>query len=139
MGGKAKISNKLLPHLRNDYGTYFEPFFGGGTMLWKLQPRRAIINDINGYLMLIYACIQHDCEKFIQTLVKLAEDEKLLVHSKDKSEIKNQMRSKFSKLLATFNAEKVNFCVPHKVAEIFTQYPLKCCSKLPTDAQNCNI
>ena len=30
-----------------EFNTYVEPFFGGGALYWEIQPKNAIINDIN--------------------------------------------------------------------------------------------
>jgi DNA adenine methylase len=51
-GGKRQLVSKLVEsHLPREYDTkqnlYYEPFVGGGALLFNLQPKRTIINDIN--------------------------------------------------------------------------------------------
>ena len=67
-GGKRQ----LLPELRQYYpkriACYYEPFLGAGAVLFDLQPKRAIVNDINSELMNTYRVIAHDVEALIAHL-----------------------------------------------------------------------
>lgn len=38
----------------NEYGTYFEPFLGGGSVFFHLMPQQSTISDINGELINVY-------------------------------------------------------------------------------------
>lgn len=53
-GGKSKEIPHLIKHIPQFQGRYIEPFFGGGAMYFHLEPRNAIINDINTRLMNFY-------------------------------------------------------------------------------------
>lgn len=57
-GGKSKEIPLLVPHIPRYEGRYVEPFFGGGAMYFHLEPRRAVINDINANLMGFYSAVQ---------------------------------------------------------------------------------
>ena len=46
-GGKSKEIPKIMWHIPRFTGRYIEPFFGGGALFFYLEPRQAIINDIN--------------------------------------------------------------------------------------------
>ena len=46
-GGKSKEIPQLEKHIPFFKGRYIEPFFGGGAMFFHLEPKKAIINDIN--------------------------------------------------------------------------------------------
>lgn len=59
-GGKRSIIDKLLSLSPVEYNTYYEPFVGGGAMLYELQPKKAIINDYNTELMNVYECIKDE-------------------------------------------------------------------------------
>ena len=46
-GGKRQLLEEIKKRMPKKYNRYFEPFVGGGAVLFSLQPRDAIINDIN--------------------------------------------------------------------------------------------
>ena len=62
-GGKRQIIDKLKEHVPYSFNTYYEPFVGGGALLFELSPREAVINDYNKELMNVYECIK-DADKF---------------------------------------------------------------------------
>ena len=62
-GGKRQIINKLKEYVPVEYNTYYEPFIGGGALLFELSPKKAVINDSNKELMNVYKCIK-DEDKF---------------------------------------------------------------------------
>ena len=59
-GGKRSVIDKLISLAPNEYKTYYEPFVGGGAMLFELQPKKAVINDYNTELMNVYECIKDE-------------------------------------------------------------------------------
>ena len=73
-GGKRSIVDKLIALSPKEYGTYYEPFVGGGAMLFELQPKRAVINDLNKELMNVYECIK-DENKFSNMCIELNKHE----------------------------------------------------------------
>lgn len=64
-GGKRQIIAKLKSFIPVDYNTYYEPFVGGGALLFELSPERAVINDYNHELINVYKVLC-DEEKFKQ-------------------------------------------------------------------------
>jgi DNA adenine methylase len=94
-GGKSKEIPHLEKHIPNFDGRYIEPFFGGGAMFFYLEPKRAIINDINSKLMAFYKGVKSDFD----TLQKeLSEIEKIYRIN----------RRKFEELKAQTPTERVN-------------------------------
>ena len=59
-GGKSKEIPNIMPHIPRFSGRYIEPFFGGGALFFYLEPRQAIINDINSKLMDFYNGVRND-------------------------------------------------------------------------------
>ena len=59
-GGKRSIIDKLVNLAPENYKTYYEPFVGGGALLYELQPKKAVINDYNIELMNVYECIKDE-------------------------------------------------------------------------------
>jgi len=53
-GGKRQILDKLKSLIPSDFNTYYEPFIGGGALLFDLAPKSAVINDSNEELMNVY-------------------------------------------------------------------------------------
>ena len=62
-GGKRQIIDKLKKYVPEEFDTYYEPFIGGGALLFELSPKHAVINDSNEELMNVYRCLC-DEEKF---------------------------------------------------------------------------
>lgn len=53
-GGKSKEIPHIMWHVPRFTGRYVEPFFGGGALFFYLEPRQAIINDVNSKLIEFY-------------------------------------------------------------------------------------
>lgn len=62
-GGKRQIINELKKYVPDSYNTYYEPFVGGGALLFELMPKNAVINDQNEELMNVYNVLCND-EKY---------------------------------------------------------------------------
>ena len=62
-GGKRQIIDKLKQYVPDEFNTYYEPFVGGGALLFELSPKKAVINDYNKELINVYECIK-DEKKF---------------------------------------------------------------------------
>lgn len=59
-GGKRQLIDKLLEYMPKKFNSYFEPFIGGGALLFELMPKDATINDVNKELLAIYKCLSSD-------------------------------------------------------------------------------
>ena len=68
VGGKRSIVNTLLQYAPKNYNLYCEPFIGGGAMYWALNPKEALLADINSELMTTYEVIQQHPKKLIESL-----------------------------------------------------------------------
>lgn len=53
-GGKRQLLQKIKEKMPVKYNNYYEPFVGGGALLFELQPTNATINDINKELITTY-------------------------------------------------------------------------------------
>ena len=69
-GGKRQIIKELTKLAPLEYSTYYEPFVGGGALLFELSPKKAVINDYNEELMNVYNCIKDEnkFEKMVHEL-----------------------------------------------------------------------
>jgi DNA adenine methylase len=59
-GGKSNELSNIEKHIPRYKGRYIEPFFGGGALYFHLEPKRAIINDINSKLMAFYVGVRNN-------------------------------------------------------------------------------
>lgn len=70
-GGKRQLLDRISERMPQNYNHYFEPFIGGGAVLFELQPENAVINDINASLMNTYKIIVGSPQEFIESVKKL--------------------------------------------------------------------
>lgn len=59
VGGKRQLMDELVKRVPKEYGTYFEPFVGGGALLFELQPKKAVVSDLNAELINTYKVIKN--------------------------------------------------------------------------------
>lgn len=91
-GGKRQIIDKLLELVPYEFDTYYEPFIGGGALLFELAPKKAVINDYNAELINTYNVICDD-DKFDKMCRELNKHEKN--HSEEYYyEVRNKDRNK---------------------------------------------
>lgn len=69
-GGKRQLLPEIRKRIPARFHTYFEPFVGAGAVFFDIQPKKAVINDINFELINTYRMIQNDVEKLIAELEK---------------------------------------------------------------------
>ena len=69
-GGKRQSLKEIMRYLPANIDTYYEPFLGGGALLFALQPERAIVNDLSAELMNLYQVLKDDLEGLLADLRK---------------------------------------------------------------------
>jgi DNA adenine methylase len=71
-GGKRQIIDAISKHIPSEFGCYFEPFLGGGAVLFHLLQKnpqmRCRVSDLNSDLVLAYVTIRDRVEELIQSL-----------------------------------------------------------------------
>lgn len=70
VGGKRQLLPEINKYIPEKISTYYEPFFGGGALLFDLQPKKAVINDVNSELINLYKIVKYDVESLIEDLGK---------------------------------------------------------------------
>lgn len=93
-GGKRQLLADISARMPKAFHDYYEPFIGGGALLFDLQPYRATINDINTALINTYKSIKTNPEALISAINKL--DEEQLV---DPKAFYYEMREKYNSLV----------------------------------------
>jgi DNA adenine methylase len=69
VGGKRA----LLPQISSYFpealdGTYFEPFLGGGSVAFRMQYRRSVLNDSNEELILFYQTVRDSLPELLDAI-----------------------------------------------------------------------
>ena len=59
-GGKKQLLPVLVERMPSAYNRYYEPFIGGGALLLCIQPKNAVINDVNRQLLNVYRQLKRD-------------------------------------------------------------------------------
>lgn len=67
-GGKRQLLPQVLDAIGDVEGTYYEPFLGGGAVFLALEPKRAVLNDLNPALVNLYEVVRNDREALEQAL-----------------------------------------------------------------------
>lgn len=70
-GGKRQLLTQIRERMPEKYDRYYEPFVGGGAVVFELLPQKAVINDINQSLVNAYRQICDKPEEFINTVNQL--------------------------------------------------------------------
>jgi DNA adenine methylase len=70
VGGKRQLLTEIDKYIPSHFSTYYEPFLGGGAVFFYLQPKKAIVNDINEELINLYKVIKDNVEELIEDLKK---------------------------------------------------------------------
>ncbi len=59
-GGKTQLLDKIRTLMPKKYNHYFEPFIGGGALLFNVAPKNFTINDFNSELVQAYKCFTNN-------------------------------------------------------------------------------
>lgn len=94
-GSKRKLLPVLLNLVPRDFERYVEPFAGSACLFFTLQPRRAILGDINDELINTYREVKRSPEEVIAWLSELDpnKDGYYRVRAIDPSELNGPLRA----------------------------------------------
>lgn len=67
-GGKRWFTSRYLDSLPKTYNRYIEPFVGSGALFFALEPKEAVIGDINKPLIETYMAIKDNWELVLEHL-----------------------------------------------------------------------
>ncbi len=93
VGGKRQLMEEIIKYIPNEYNTYYEPFIGGGAVLFSLQPENAVINDINSELINVYRVIKNNLNELLEDLKKHKNNEQYFykIRGLDRTEEYNRL------------------------------------------------
>jgi DNA adenine methylase len=69
-GGKRWLVSAYPQLVPTTFNRYIEPFLGGGSVYFHLQPRSALLGDINGDVVVAYEGLQKQPEKVLHELTR---------------------------------------------------------------------
>ena len=72
-GGKRQLLAQIRARMPESFNNYYEPFVGGGAVIFDLLPTSAVINDINKALVNAYRQICKASDEFLKKLNELDE------------------------------------------------------------------
>lgn len=73
-GGKRQLITQIRERMPEKYNDYYEPFIGGGAVIFDLLPANALINDINKALINTYRIICNESDAFLKEVNRLDND-----------------------------------------------------------------
>lgn len=73
-GGKRQLLTQIKERMPKFYNKYYEPFVGGGAVIFEFLPQNAVINDINRALVNTYRQICNEPEVFLKVIYKMDSD-----------------------------------------------------------------
>jgi len=104
-GGKRQLLNVIEENLPKKFNRYYEPFIGGGALLFHLQPETAVINDLNKELIDTYKAIRNDINRVREYLL-LMEYGHYVIKSFDGDKEKEKKLSPFYEKIRSIDLEK---------------------------------
>ena len=99
VGGKRQLLSEIKARMPKEYGTYYEPFFGGGAHFFELQPKKAVINDFNDQLVNLYCQIKNDCQSVVAIIDQYQNTYNAFENKSEKLDYFYSLRKKFNEFL----------------------------------------
>ena len=70
-GGKTQLLHDLGLRMPKTFNKYYEPFIGGGALLFNMHPAHAVISDVNEQLINVYRQLKDNAEAVISEVKEL--------------------------------------------------------------------
>lgn len=109
-GGKSREIKFFEDYIPSNYSRYVEPFVGGGSVYFYLEPYEAIINDLNDRLIQFYNGIKNNYSSFRNEIDELAQiykrnqsDYEALKQNKNDTYVENKNEELYYKLRDMYN------------------------------------
>lgn len=80
VGGKRQLLPEINKYVPKKISTYYEPFIGGGAVLFDLQPKKAVVNDFNSELVNLYTVVKDNVDELIDDLRTHQNEEEYYYH-----------------------------------------------------------
>jgi len=120
VGGKRNKLPQILSLCPPKFNTYHEPMVGGGAVFFSLEPKRALLNDLNADLVETYQVVRDQPTQLIKalkTMKNTEEDYKIVRAQKRKTPVTRAARFIYLNKLSFNGLYRVNssgqFNVPY--------------------------
>jgi DNA adenine methylase len=100
VGGKRRIADQIVSHFPENYGKYFEPFLGGGSVFFKARPKKAHLTDLNASLVNYYLHLRDDVTGLMREAQSLQRAFCKLEEHEEKKSFYLTLRSKYNRDLS---------------------------------------
>ncbi|WP_340084225.1 Dam family site-specific DNA-(adenine-N6)-methyltransferase [Siminovitchia sp. FSL H7-0308] len=85
-GGKTQMLEVLSAASPKKFNKYIEPFIGGGALFFNLNPKHAIISDLNQELVNLYSTISSNVEEVIEVLKTMPNEKEFFLQVREQNE-----------------------------------------------------
>jgi len=82
-GGKRQLLSELVSFSPRTYNKYIEPFLGGGALFFYLQPKKAILSDLNEELINCYIVVRDKVQDLIKELISYKNEEQFYYQTRE--------------------------------------------------------
>lgn len=96
VGGKRQLLPTITQMMPKTFGTYYEPFFGGGALFFELHPTSAVINDFNPQLIEMYRSVQTNSDSVKHLLDKFQSKYNSLSSDSSRCDYYYELREKYN-------------------------------------------
>ncbi|WP_294427176.1 DNA adenine methylase [uncultured Streptococcus sp.] len=98
-GGKRQLIPEILNHLPQQFNHYYEPFIGGGALLFELGLEKSTISDNNRVLIDTYIAIRDHLNDLIPLLNELQNEHNSFDDKEKSNEYYYTKRERFNELI----------------------------------------
>lgn len=70
VGGKRQLLSEIKKYIPKNIKIYYEPFIGGGAVLFETAPEKAVLGDVNPELINLYKVVKNKHLKLLAELKK---------------------------------------------------------------------
>ena len=98
-GGKRWLINSGVQFYPKEYQTYIEPFLGGGAVFFFLNPKKAILSDINKNLIETFQAIRDNWETVFDGISEYQIKHSSKFYYEERNKIQQELHAKASQLI----------------------------------------
>ncbi len=83
VGGKRQLLPELVARMPKEFGTYHEPFVGGGALFFEVRPKMAVLSDVNVRLVRTYRGVRDNVNEVIRLLKTYPHDKPFFLRMRE--------------------------------------------------------